>query len=184
MTFEVHKKKLGKIIMDPKVYGNTQDPDNVHDYYKQVRRWHLGLWQTLRRHGFWASLFSVALAVYMAEVLLSTISLLLLPVALIFVGVVWLVGVQHVAPVLGHIYVSLTGPYNIVKGAGLLLVIDYTVSLLIGLIFKRPQYIWYGLGFMFMKYIDAWTFLAALPRAFLERSTGAWTSPARRAIRS
>lgn len=182
MTFEVHRKHLGKIIMDPRVYGNTQDPDNIRDYYKQVRRWHLGFWQTLKRHGFSPSLFSAALLLYSAEVLLSTISLVLLPVVLLFIGVVAAVGVGNVGPVVGDIYTTLTGQYSILKGFLLLFAIDYAVSLVIGLLFRRPQYLWYGLGFLFMKYIDAWTFLTAFPRTFLVHSTGAWVPPTRRTI--
>ena len=182
MTFEVHRKRLGKIIMDPRVYGNTQDPDNLRDYYKQVRRWHLGFWQTLKLHGFWPSLFSAALLLYSAEVLLSTLSLVLLPAVLVFIGVVAVLGVGNVSPWVYDLYTIFTQEYGILKGLLLLFAIDYAVSIIVALLFRRPQYLWYGLGFLFMKYIDAWTFLAAFPRTFLVHSTGAWVSPTRRTI--
>ncbi len=182
MTFEIHHNKLGKIILDTRVYGNTQDPHSLGDYYKQVRRWHLGLWQTIKRHGFWPSLFSLALLIYIAEVVLAALSLLILPFAVIFVVYIALIGSGSVAPWLGNIYDILTGPYNVFKFILVIFALDYGVSLIVGLLLRRPQYIWYGLGFLFMKYIDAWTFLVAFPRAFFEHSTGAWKSPARRHI--
>lgn len=178
MTFEVHKKKLGKVIMDHRVFGNTQDPDNFHDYYKQVRRWHLGFWQTVRRHGFWPSLFSFSLLLYIAEVLLSTASLVLLLPFLVAVGVYQLLGPQYggfLSGVLGNVDLN-----AIWVGVAVLLCIDYLLSLAVAIIFRRPQYIWYGLAFIVLKYVDAWTFVSTFPRAFFERSSGAWISPVRR----
>ncbi|GAP54097.1 poly-beta-1,6-N-acetyl-D-glucosamine synthase [Arthrobacter sp. Hiyo6] len=52
MTFEIHAKKLGRIAFHPSAaVAYTQDPDNLQDYIKQVRRWILGFWQTVRRMG-------------------------------------------------------------------------------------------------------------------------------------
>ena len=56
MTFEVHHKRLGKIAFRPDIGATTQDPDNLPDYYKQITRWQLGLWQTVRRHRLWPQL--------------------------------------------------------------------------------------------------------------------------------
>lgn len=182
MTFEVHKHKLGKIIMDPRVCGNTQDPDTLPEYIKQIRRWHLGLWQTIRRHGFWPSLFSAVLLLYMSEVILAAVSLLLIPIALVFVGVVAVLGPETVSPALASAYAYLTGPFNIVLAIVVVFLIDYAISIVIAVLLRRPQYLWYGLGFGAMRFVDAWAFLITFPRAFLEHSTGAWVSPTRRAI--
>ena len=49
MTFEIHAKKLGRIAFHPSAaVAYTQDPDNLQDYTRQVRRWILGFWQTVR----------------------------------------------------------------------------------------------------------------------------------------
>ena len=53
MTFEVHAKRLGRIAFRPQAaIAYTQDPDTFADYRKQLHRWTLGFWQTVRRHGF------------------------------------------------------------------------------------------------------------------------------------
>ncbi len=50
MTFEVYQKRLGQVGFTLGAVAVTQDPDNLHDYVRQTRRWALGLWQTVRRH--------------------------------------------------------------------------------------------------------------------------------------
>ncbi|HKI45752.1 MAG TPA: glycosyltransferase family 2 protein [Balneolales bacterium] len=50
MTFQVHRKKLGKIIYEPGAKIITQDPDNFRDYFRQVTRWQLGFVQTVVAH--------------------------------------------------------------------------------------------------------------------------------------
>ena len=69
MTFEVHHRHLGRIAFHPGARAITQDPDNLRDYTRQVRRWSLGFWQTVRRHGFWPSRFCLALVVTVFELL-------------------------------------------------------------------------------------------------------------------
>ncbi|MBP9686795.1 MAG: glycosyltransferase family 2 protein [Candidatus Doudnabacteria bacterium] len=180
MTFEIHKKKLGTVILDHRVYGNTQDPVTFQDYYKQVRRWHLGFWQTVRLHGFWPSLFSLTLLLYIAEVLLSTISLVAVP-PLLLTAIAYQVFDPLQASFLSHVFGSVN-MQAIWSGIALVLGVDYLLSVLVGIVFRRPQYLWYGLGFIILKYVDAWTFVSTLPRAFLERSSGVWISPVRRHI--
>jgi len=75
MTFELHRRRLGRIAFDTRSYATTQDPDNVRDYYTQITRWSLGFWQTLRRHGFWWSGFSLALGVFLAELLVASVAM-------------------------------------------------------------------------------------------------------------
>jgi hypothetical protein len=76
MTFELRHKQLGKVAFEPMVFGITQDPDTLPEYYRQVTRWQLGFWQTLRRHGLWLSWFSGSLGVFVVEVLLGSLILL------------------------------------------------------------------------------------------------------------
>ena len=45
---------------------------------------------------------------------------------------------------------------------------------------KRPRYLLYGPFFVFMRTIDAAIAVYTLPRAWREKSTGRWVSPARR----
>ena len=61
MTFQVHKAALGKVVYSPYVKCSTEDPASLSDYSRQVRRWNLGLWQTIKRQGIWPSKFWLAL---------------------------------------------------------------------------------------------------------------------------
>ena len=45
---------------------------------------------------------------------------------------------------------------------------------------RRPRYLLYAPFFVIMRTIDAWIALYTLPRAWREKSTGRWVSPARR----
>ena len=68
MTFEIHAKKLGRIAFHPSAaVAYTQDPDNLQDYTRQVRRWILGFWQTVRRHRLQAGKFWFVLVFYIIE---------------------------------------------------------------------------------------------------------------------
>ncbi|HEX5429897.1 MAG TPA: glycosyltransferase family 2 protein [Patescibacteria group bacterium] len=166
MTFEVHHKRLGRIAHHPSVVAFTQDPDNQHDYYRQVKRWDLGLWQTIRLHGIWRSKFWFAMSITLIEVILSSIMFLILPVLLIIFFIPHLIiGVFHfwlLALFLG-IFIS-----------------DYSLTFVAAMIQRRPQYIILGFLFPFMHIYDALAFLGAIPKAYLTKSNGQWVSPTRR----
>ena len=69
----MHKKKLGKIAYKPSIIGWDQHPDSLADYWKQVRRWNIGFFQTIRANGVWPSFFWVALGVFSLEVVLNSV---------------------------------------------------------------------------------------------------------------
>ena len=50
LTFEIHRKKLGKIGYCSKATVNTQDPGTFRDFAKQVERWYKGFWQCVIKH--------------------------------------------------------------------------------------------------------------------------------------
>ncbi len=54
LTMQIHRQKLGPIGFVPAAKVHTQDPQNLHDYIKQVQRWHRGFFQVAlaRRIGF------------------------------------------------------------------------------------------------------------------------------------
>ncbi|WP_279402515.1 glycosyltransferase family 2 protein [Arthrobacter sp. JCM 19049] len=89
MTFEVHAKKLGRIAFHPSAaVAYTQDPDNLRDYTKQVRRWTLGYWQTIKRHGLHWGKFWIVQALFVMELVTSSLMLLLVvPALLLNLGV-------------------------------------------------------------------------------------------------
>lgn len=49
-TVQVHRKKLGKIVYAKKAIVYTQDPRTIHDYRKQLYRWHSGAWQVGKKY--------------------------------------------------------------------------------------------------------------------------------------
>ena len=55
LAFQYHRRKLGKIGYNPAMIGWDQYPDNLPDYWKQVRRWNIGFFQTVKKNGIWAS---------------------------------------------------------------------------------------------------------------------------------
>ena len=181
MTFEVHHRRLGKIAFRPAVHATTQDPDNFRDYYRQVLRWHLGFWQTLRRHGFWISGFSAALLLFVLEVVVASLGLVLLVTVMILLAPFTLV--NYIAPSLGWDIEldALVDAHGVLALVLLLaLAVDYLLTCLAALAFRRPILLLYGLGFFGLRFIDATVALWTIPQAWRKRSDGRWTSPTRR----
>jgi len=170
MTFEVHHKKLGKIAHHPNIVAYTQDPDNIQDYYKQIKRWHLGFWQTVRLHGFWPGRFWLAMVPTLFEVIIGSVVFLLLPIFVIM---------SAFSPLLGLEISNLNGfLIAIILGT---LFADYLLTIVVTIFQKRKEYLFFGLFFPFIRLIDGFAFLSAIPRAFFIKSNGRWISPARRA---
>jgi hypothetical protein len=57
---------------------------------------------------------------------------------------------------------------------------DYLTTLLVAALQRRPRYLLFLPFFVLLRVVDAAVTLYALPRAFVARSTGRWTSPTRR----
>ncbi|MCA1672954.1 MAG: glycosyltransferase family 2 protein, partial [Actinobacteria bacterium] len=183
MTFELHRKRLGKIAFTPSVFGTTQDPDNLHDYYRQICRWWLGFWQTLRRHKVWFSWFSAALVLFVLEVLVASLVLVLAGLTVVLLAL---------APATGGIALGwewyaafhstltpLVSPENLFL---FLFVPDYLLTIAVALWLRRPSLLVYGVAFILIRLIDSTATLWTLQRTWRARSTGRWTSPARRAV--
>ncbi len=184
MTFEVHHRRLGRISMHPGTKARCQDPFTLGDYVKQVRRWTLGFWQTIRLHGMWPSLFWFALFFYIVEILL---------VAVLLIGTVGL-GIFTVLPQLtgGAVldvgwyaagYGAVTAVLPLTAIAMGLFVPDYVLTCVMAAIRRRPSYLLYGLFFLPMRLIDSFLTLRTIPQAWTASSDGQWKSPVRAAGR-
>jgi biofilm PGA synthesis N-glycosyltransferase PgaC len=181
MTFELHHRRLGRIAFHPGVCATTQDPDNLRDYVRQVTRWQLGLWQTVRRHGLWRSWFCLALGTFLLEVVAASAALVLLAVALVLAPLSdlghavldwgWLAALDRLLDA----WISLPGILLFVVLPDFLLTCAAAVAM------RRPSLLRYGLAFLPIRLIDATVMLWTLPRAWSARSCGLWTSPGRRA---
>jgi poly-beta-1,6-N-acetyl-D-glucosamine synthase len=175
MTFEVHHKKLGKIAHHPSVVAYTQDPDNGRDYFRQVKRWHLGFWQTIKLHGFWFGKFWVAMTLTLIEVVSGSLAFLLFPFLLV------------VSLVPSNVFFLSQWPdffmwqnllFRFFVGVWLS---DYLLTIIVAIFQKRKEYLLVGILFPLVRVFDAWAFLSGIPKTFLAKSNGQWVSPTRRA---
>ncbi|GLU47262.1 glycosyl transferase [Nocardiopsis ansamitocini] len=185
MTFEVHHKRLGRISMRPDTKAYSQDPFSLGDYTSQVRRWSLGFWQTVRRHGIWPSLFWFALFFYILEVVFVALALIATALVGLFVLLPMLTG----SAVLGidwyaDSYATVTAVLPLSAIAVGLFVPDYILTCVIATVRRRPSYLFYGLFFLPVRLLDSWLTLRTIPQAWTARSDGRWKSPTRKALNS
>lgn len=170
MTFEVHKKRLGRIAYLPSVYGIHQDPYTLSDYIRQVKRWNTGFFQTVKRNGVWPSLFWIATGSFLLEMVLFALFLTLSPL------LVFQFAMNEFQPIaIPYIYTRLT-LVDLLIGIFLM---DYLQTVFVAFYEKKPSLIFYGIGFIFLRYIDGIIFLYSIPKAFLTSSSGVWRSPLR-----
>ncbi|MGG5753446.1 glycosyltransferase [Zafaria sp. Z1313] len=182
MTFEVHAKKLGRIAFHPHAaIAYTQDPDNLVDYAKQVQRWALGFWQTLRRHGvLHRGLFWPVVGFYAVELVLSSIVMLLMLPVLIMSTTALLV--SEAVVVQDQSWLWLTGVLPVTVVVFGVLLPDYLLTVIAAVITRRPHYLLLGIVFPLVRVLDAFLCLKAFARAFgpHSKTNGAWASPSRR----
>ena len=180
MTFEVHRKHLGRIALTPRAVAYSEDPHTLGDYVSQVRRWNLGFWQTIRHHGIWASWFWFFVALFVFEVITSSLLLLSVPIiaAVLAIGDVggqavvqwgWFAGLHE----------WLTGWcswWTLLFGVVLP---DYALTVVIAITQRRPAMLLLGVFSLPFRMLDAYLGLSTAPRAWTTTSTGQWRSPAR-----
>lgn len=170
MTFELHKKKLGKIVYTPKIIGIHQDPYNLNDYIRQVQRWNVGFFQTVKRHGVWPSFFWFATTVYYIELYAYAFFIGLLPVYLAFFIT------NRFAP-LDIPFVSTNLRFtDLLIGVFFM---DYLTTAIAAFLEKKPFLLFYGFGFIFLRYIDALIYIGSPIVAWFIKSKGTWASPKR-----
>jgi poly-beta-1,6-N-acetyl-D-glucosamine synthase len=181
MTFELHHKRLGMIAFTPSAIGTTQDPDNLSDYYRQIRRWWLGFWQTLRRHRLWPSWFCAVLVSFVAEVLIASVVMLFIGVTLLLLLLDPATG-GHALDVTPYAdFHATVAPIFTPENVFLFLWLpDYLLTVVAAVWLRRPSLLVYGVGFVVIRLVDSVVALATLRGAWSGRSTGRWTSPGRR----
>jgi cellulose synthase/poly-beta-1,6-N-acetylglucosamine synthase-like glycosyltransferase len=177
MTFEVRHKKLGLVAYSPRACSQSQDPVKLKDYIKQIKRWNLGFWQTVRRHGLWPSFFWAANGFFLAEIFLYGALMLALP---LMIFAFYLSGGPLALPfTLPILHISRLTLLDLLVG---IFLIDYFITVLVAIYEKKPLLLYYGFGFILLRYIDAFMFFYTLPLAFTTKSDGRWTSPKREAM--
>jgi cellulose synthase/poly-beta-1,6-N-acetylglucosamine synthase-like glycosyltransferase len=172
MTFEVHHKRLGRIEYRWSAKVIDQEPYSVRDFIKQITRWYLGFWQTVRRHGPWFSFFWATMALFSVEMVASSIAFVLFPV---YVALSIVNRLDPTSPFAGLMATEMT-VFSIFFA---LFAFEYVISVVIAIIDRKPLLIFYGLFFIPLRYIEAFVFLSTIPRAFFTNSNGMWKSPKR-----
>lgn len=181
MTFQVHAKRLGRIAFHPGALAYTQDPSRLKDYIKQVRRWDLGLWQTIRRWLPRRPVFAATVVVTVIELVLSSLMLLLLPLLGLAAAIAVIPGLHAgvvVTDTLAWVSAYLGFPYIVYVMVGA----DYLLTGVNAVVERRPFILIAGLFSIPLRVIDAALALYTLPRAWLDASDGQWVSPTRRAL--
>ncbi|WP_150956134.1 glycosyltransferase family 2 protein [Microbacterium testaceum] len=180
MTFEVHAKRLGRIAFDPEcAIAETQDPAVLRDYSAQVRRWSLGFWQTVRRHGVRPGLFWAAVGVFALETVVSSLVLAAILPLLVVAAAAALVG-----PVLpgeaGEVAATVAAALPVGPLVLGFVVVDAVMTAFACAISRVRPRVWMLL-FPLMRVWDAVLCLRALTAALGRPSDGRWRSPDRRA---
>lgn len=173
MTFNIHHQKLGKIGFHPGSYVWDQEPYSLRDYVKQITRWYTGYFQTVRHHGLWWGWFPFATAFFTLELLVGSVFFLLTP---LFLFELFMSGQTEIAPGFG-----LLSPITLFTVLVTIFVVDYVVTIVVALIEKKPLIILYGLGFFFLRYVEAAVFLYTMYVGLIKKPTGdgRWVSPKR-----
>jgi poly-beta-1,6-N-acetyl-D-glucosamine synthase len=174
MTFELQKKRLGKIAHHPSITGYTQDPDSFKEYCGQIKRWNLGFWQTIKTHGIWSSIFWLNLIVYLTEVILANIVILVLPIFIIYLLLALLFNQFGLIT-----EDKLNFAYLIFDWLVVLFILDYIYTLFSAVVGKRPELLLYGPTMIFFRWIDAFYLFSAMILAGGKGSTGEWKPPVR-----
>lgn len=181
LAFQLYKKKLGKIGHTKHLWGWDQHPDNLPDYWKQVKRWNIGFFQTLRKNGVWPSLFCTAVLLFTVEVFIHSIFLLILPVYIYYL----IYPTDYFRPIVVTKFVNIAGFVGLFEHQPALqlifniFIIDYLYSVFIGISYKKPQLFFYGLFYFFMHYVTSLILISSLIPGFFSSSHGRWVSPRR-----
>jgi cellulose synthase/poly-beta-1,6-N-acetylglucosamine synthase-like glycosyltransferase len=184
LAFQLYKYKLGKVASDARAIGREHSPDNLRDYWRQVRRWNIGFYQTIRLNGIWPSFFWVTLASFSFEVMINSLYVVLVFVFLpLILAGVWA----------DHLLISTN--WSILKGQlplvhnvtittfifGMFLV-DYWITAITALIKKRPMWLIYGLFFYVMHFVTALILFTAIIPGLFKSFDGRWVSPTRQEV--
>ncbi len=172
MTFEMHHKHLGISVFEPSARVLDQEPYSIRDFTKQIKRWYLGYFQTMKRHGIWPSMFCFVTYFFTFELIVSALGFIILP---FFLLELLMSGSQTL-----YISVGVAGYTITLLGVVMaIIVFDYFMTVVVAMIEKKPMLLVYGLFFFPIRYLEMVVFLYAIPVALFGKSDGKWKSPKR-----
>ena len=179
MTFEVHANRLGRIVFHPNAaVAYTQDPDDWRSYMSQIKRWTLGYWQTVRRHGLHVGVFWIALAVQIFELVSSSLLLFSMLPALALGAYS-----EFLAPTAGDLSIfgwTLTGGLPPQYALAGFVLPDVALTIFAATALRRPTLVLMAPLFPVLRFVEAYVCLRSIPAAWRTSSTGRWISPKRR----
>lgn len=184
MTFEVYRQRLGKVAFSLDAKAITQDPDVLRDYVRQMKRWALGFWQTVRRFRPRLDLFTAMVGLFMLELVVASVMMLAVPILALVLALPAVIPEIAMWPGIGEAYAAVSQHLaltNILVGVVLP---DFLLTIVVAAVERRPRYLPLGLFLLPLRVLDAAITLYTLPLAWLRRSTGRWRSPSRRGAES
>lgn len=179
LAFQIHKKRLGKIANFPQIYSFDEEPLTLSDYWKQVKRWNIGYYQTIRKHGIWPSYFWISTGIFTFEVLVNAAFMVLMPVVLVGLTVIGVITVRNPDILQTNVLLSRVAP-GIAEAYLAVFILDYLLTLGVSIKDKKPLVAVYGLGFLFFRVLDSLILISSLPSGLFRYSSGRWTPPKRR----
>ena len=146
-TIQIHRKKLGKIIYQPKALVYTQDPSNLRSYIKQMYRWDVGAWQVGKKYQMVSGLNRVDFEykLLMGEGVIFATIFLLIPLWL----VLW--------------------PFRVGLLVGGEFVFQIALSMVCALCDRRKDVVLSSFAFPLLRFIDCGIFVTAFWRVMVQR---------------
>ena len=177
LAFQIHKKKLGKIAHYRQIYASYHDPRTISDYIKQIKRWNLGFYQTVRRHGIWPSFFWVSTGVFAFELIVNALASLFVPVLTLFV-LGWTI-IPHARNIPVWVSQSYVVVWQLWTAVTFLVILDYALTIFVAIKTRRFSLLLLGFGFSIFHFINSAVLLWSVPKGLLSKSAGDW-QPAKR----
>ncbi|MFD9738406.1 glycosyltransferase [Umezawaea sp. NPDC059074] len=137
-TLRIYREKFGTVAFSATARAAPAEPTTLRDHRRQTFLWGNGFWHAVRGHGLRGDLPQAAQTV---ELALTSLALVLAPVALV------------VAAVPGLLPVS---PWAVLAAV---LLPDYLLTLTVALARRKPSYLLPGLLFPVLRVLDAGTLL-------------------------
>ncbi|MCX7928639.1 MAG: glycosyltransferase family 2 protein [Patescibacteria group bacterium] len=171
MTYQVHRKKLGRILYAYEAKVVTQDPDNLRDYIKQLTRWQIGQYQTMRKHKVPSRLESLDISVVtliLVDILHIFLILIIIPAVIAYYKFFRVINLSD------PLFLSIFLDMWIFIGMGIM---HFLTTRSFAILLLSP-FLW------LLQYLNIYTTIKALYLTFFAEVYGTWTSPSRRIMRA
>jgi cellulose synthase/poly-beta-1,6-N-acetylglucosamine synthase-like glycosyltransferase len=156
-TYKFHDSNA-TIKYDKNAIVYTQDPDTLHSYINQVRRWYAGGWQNLLKH----------IKIFKRPQNAFELSLIYLE-TLLFSSLAFLLPITNL-----KLYIALSAP---------LVLIMLTLTTYATIVDKRIDLLWYFPLYIFVVYINSYVFLEQfIKEVVIKKKNLIWFQPERRAF--